>query len=420
MEPLTPGQKEPETDGATSEQPALRRSLTLPWLVLYGLGVTIGAGIYVLLGASVAEAGVYAPISFIGASVVMIFSALSFAELSGRFPVSAGEAAYVRAGFRSDKLSLLVGFLVMTAGTVSAAAITVGSAGYLGAFIPISEAWLSVLIVLVLGGITIIGIRESVVFASFFTLIEVGALLAIIWLGVSHKPELLLQLDQVVPEITDMAAWMGVGAAGLLAFFAFIGFEDIVNLAEEVQEPKKTVPWAIILTLGLGTLIYFMVTAVAVLSVPIDGLAASTTPVSYLFQQVTGAPNTLITSIAIIATLNGVIIQMIMSSRVLYGLGKQGNLPAFVARINARTQTPVNASGLIILVILVLSVALPIQELAEITSRVVLVVFTLVNLALLQIKVRRGAPPEGTFEVWFWVPAAGAVSCVALLATDFI
>jgi amino acid transporter len=109
--------------------PELRRSLSLPLVVLYGLGVTIGAGIYVLLGATAGRAGIYAPVSFVLASIVMAFSAASFAELSTRFPVSAGEAAYVRTGFQSGSLSLVVGFLVILSGVVSSAAVTVGSTG---------------------------------------------------------------------------------------------------------------------------------------------------------------------------------------------------------------------------------------------------------------------------------------------------
>lgn len=410
----------PTSHKPSDSRPALNRVITLPWLVLYGLGVTIGAGIYVLLGMTVARAGIYAPLSFVAAGIVMIFSAASFAELSGRFPVSAGEAAYVRSGFRSNNLSLLVGLLVIASGTVSAAAITVGSAGYIREFIALPEMWLALFVVLTLGAITAFGIMESVVFASLFTLIEVGALFVIIGAGVTDQPNLIFDLGKVFPAATDLQAWKGIGAAGLLAFFAFIGFEDMVNLAEEVKQPRRTMPWAIVLTLGLGTLIYFLVTAVAVLSVSIDDLAASRVPVSFIFSRITGAPPAVITAIAIVATLNGVVIQMIMASRVLYGLGKQGSLPSVFSHVNSRTQTPLFATGFVVLIILVLSLAFPVQELAEMTSRLVLGIFTLVNLALFLIKMRRDQLPEGAFETWIWVPAFGVVTCLALLATDLI
>lgn len=395
----------------------LNRSLSLPLVVLYGLGVTIGAGIYVLLGAAAGRAGIHAPVAFVLASVVMAFSAASFAELSARFPVSAGEAAYVRAGFNSGTLSVIVGFLVILSGTVSSSAITVGSTGYIREFIDVPAPLLVVAIVLALGGIAAWGIMQSVLFASLFTIFEAGALLAIVAAGVYQDPAILSELTRVIPPLGDAAAWVGISSAGLLAFFAFIGFEDIVNLAEEVKNPEQTLPWAIFLTLGLGTLLYFMVTAVAILSVPLDELAASPAPLSFVFGHITGASPVVITLIAIVATLNGVIIQIIMASRVLYGLGKQGSVPALFARIDARTRTPLIATVVVTALVLLLALTAPMENLAEWTSGIVLVIFTLVNMALFIIK-RRGTPaPEGSFTVYIWVPVMGFVTCLILLAS---
>lgn len=391
----------------------------MPWVVLYGLGVTIGAGIYVLLGATVARAGIHAPMAFVTAAIVMVFSAASFVELSGRFPVSAGEAAYVKAGFRSNAVSLLVGLLVISSGVVSSAAVSVGSAGYIREFFDIPDTAIIGVVVLAMGGIAAWGIRESVVFASLFTLIETGALLFIIVVGFAAKPDMVLALPDVIPPLSDMTAWFAVAGAGLLAFFAFIGFEDMVNLAEEIEEPGRTLNWAIFITLILGTLIYFLVAFVSVLSVPLDELGASDAPLSLIFHKITGASPAAITLIAIVATLNGVIIQIIMASRVLYGLGKQGSLPSIFARINRRTRTPLIATGAILGIVLLLALAFPVETLAEMTSRIVLVVFTLVNTALLLIKLRAEPAPVGVFRVWTWVPVAGALTCVGLLASDF-
>jgi amino acid transporter len=400
--------------------PELRRSLPLPLVVLYGLGVTIGAGIYVLLGATAGRAGIYAPVSFVVASIVMVFSAASFAELAARFPVSAGEAAYVRAGFRSGTLSLVVGFLVISSGVVSSAAITVGSAGYLQEFVSVNEMILISLIVLAVGGISAWGIMESVAFASLFTIVEAGALLAIVGAGFGSRPELVLELPRLIPPLADLGIWAGISGAGLLAFFAFIGFEDIVNLAEEVKEPERNLPWAIFLTLVIATIIYFLVTAVAVLSVPLDELAVSRAPLSLVFGYITGISPVVITSIAIVATLNGVIIQIIMASRVLYGLAKQGSLPLVFARIHPRTRTPLIATGTISTIVLALALLFPLEGLAEWTSRIVLVVFGLVNLSLVQLKRRAEPAPEGCITVQIWVPAAGFLTCLALLASDLV
>jgi amino acid transporter len=387
-------------------------------VVLYGVGVTIGAGIYVLLGATADRSGIHAPVSFAMAAIVMAFSAATFAELSVRMPVSAGEAAYVRAGFGSSRLSLLVGCLVISSGVVSSAAITVGSTGYIREFIDLDAFVLVPLILLLMGGVAAWGIKESVTFASLFTIIEAGALVAIIWLGLSDRPQIISEIPDVFPSMTDLSAWTAISGAALLAFFAFIGFEDIVNLAEEVEQPARIMPLAILLTLLIGTVLYFLVAAVAVLSVPLDELAASKAPLSLVFGQITGASPVVITAIAIVATLNGVVIQIIMASRVVYGLGKQGSFPAVFSRIHPVTQTPLIATGAVVLVVLLLALAFPVDRLAEWTARIVLVIFSLVNGSLILLKVRKVPAPDGAFTVPFWVPIGGLLTCMALLAID--
>ncbi|MEQ8398349.1 amino acid permease [Thalassobaculum sp.] len=396
----------------------LRRTLSLPLVILYGIGVTIGAGIYALLGVTAGKAGLHAPMSFVLASVVMVFSAASFAELSSRFPVSAGEAEYVRSGFRSKPLGLLVGCLVIASGTVSSAAIAVGSTGYIREFIGLDALIILPVVVVLVGALAAWGIRESVMFASVFTLVEVGALAAIIAFGFWQRPGMIAEIPGIFPSPAELDAWVAISSASLLAFFAFIGFEDIVNLAEEVEEPNRVLPRAILATLVISTVLYFLVTTVAVLSVPLGDLAASDAPLSLVFGSITGASPVVITSIAIVATLNGVVIQMIMASRVLYGLGRQGAVPAAFASVHPRTQTPLIATSTIIAVVLVLALMFPIEALAEWTARIVLFVFTLANAALVRMKLRGEAAPDGVFTVGIWVPIAGVLSCLALLAGD--
>ena len=396
----------------------LRRTLTFPLVVLYGLGTTVGAGIYVLLGATVAQAGYQAPLSFVIAAVVMVFSAASFAELSARFPVSAGEAAYTREGFRSTRVSLVVGLLVIVSGTVSSAAISIGSVGYIREIIDLNPTMLLVGIIGLIGAIVAYGIVESVVLASLFTIIEVGALLLIIAVGIGQVPDLGEVLPAIVPDAIDGRLW-GIAGASLLAFFAFIGFEDMVNLAEEVREPEHVLPRAIFITLVLTTVIYVLVAIVAIGSVPLDELVATRAPLSLVFERVAGVDPLAITLIAIVATLNGVIVQIIMASRVLYGLANLGSLPKIFCRINDRTRTPLVATATIVACVLTLAVLFPIEALAAWTSRVVLVIFILVNGALWCIK-RRGGNVAGVFTVPTWVPVAGIVTCAALLLVGFV
>lgn len=398
----------------------LRRTLSLPLVVLYGLGVTIGAGVYVLLGATTAKAGIYAPISFIIAAIVMTFSATSYAELSARFPVSAGEAAYVRAGFKSEWLPLIVGFLVIASGVVSSSAISLGSTGYIREFIDVPAIWLVGITLFILGMIAAWGIMESVLFASLFTVFEAGALLCIVVIGIYDNPSIVAEIPRIFPNIGDAAAWVAIASAGLLSFFAFIGFEDIVNLAEEVEHPETTLPWAIFLTLGLGTLIYFMVTAVTVLSVPLDELAASEAPLSFVFEHISGVSPVIITVIAIAATLNGVIIQIIMASRVLYGLARQGNAPAIFGNVNERTRTPLLATAVITIIVFILAISAPLEHLAEWTSRIVLLIFAMVNGALFLLKLKNDYAQPGLFSTWIGIPILGFLTSIALFAGQLI
>ena len=312
--------------------PALARRLSLWQVALYGLGTTIGAGIYVLVGETAGRAGVHAPVAFLLAAVVMGLSAASYAEFAGRVPRADGSAAYVRAGFGSETLALAVGLLIVFSGLVSAAAVALGSAGYVRGFVELPASLLVVLIVLGVGAVAAWGIAESVTLAALITLIEAGGLALIIGSGLAARPEILAALPSVLPVPADLAAWRGVLAASLLAFYAFIGFEDIAVLGEEARAPRRTLPRAILITLVVTTLLYFGVTAVAVLGVPPAELARS--------ERLGAIPPGTLGAIGVVATLNGVIIQVIMAARILYGLARQGSLPAALARVHPRTRTP--------------------------------------------------------------------------------
>lgn len=398
----------------------LERSVTLPLLVLYGLGVTIGAGIYVLVGTTTARAGIYAPVSFLLAAVVMAFSAGSFAEFTSRIPQSAGEAAYVDAGFGARWLTLATGGAVVVSASVAAAAISLGCAGYLGVLIPLPLPALAAIVVLLMGCIAAWGIKESVTFAAVLTLIEVIGLLIIVIAGIATNPDIFSKIGSVFPSLDDTPALTGIFGASLLAFFAFIGFDDVVNLVEETKNPKRTLPLAIMISLILVTIIYFLVVFVAVQSVSLSDLSVSQAPIRLLFERLTDIPPLTITLIAIVATLNGIIIQIIMASRVLYGLGKKGQIPAVLAVVNPTTHTPLNATILVTASVLILTLFVPLQSLAELTSQIVLSVFGMVNLALIRVKLRKDAHPEDIFLVPIWVPFFGAVACLILLSGSFI
>jgi APA family basic amino acid/polyamine antiporter len=406
--------------GARDASPRLLRSLTLTHAVLYGLGVTIGAGIYVLVGIAAGRSGMHAPLAFIGAALVMAFSAASFAELGTRMPVSASEAAYVQAAFGRDWLSLGVGLLVVATATVSAATISAGSAGYLAVFLPVAAPWIISGVVLAMGIVACLATAQSVTFAGIMTLVEVGGLVLIIVAGLSHGTDVVTRLPEIWPSVGDPTAWIGLAGTALIAVFAFIGFEHLVNVAEELKEPNRTLPRALFLTLGLTALLYALVVWIAVTAVPPQELARSSAPLALVFEKLSGMPLVVMSAIATVATLNGVIVHMIMIARVIYGLAYQGNLPKRLTKLNSVTHTPLLATAIGVCAILVLALAVPLAGLADTTARFTLVVFAIVNLALIRIKSRNEIPPIGAFICPRWIPFAGLASNVLLLVVDVI
>ena len=388
-----------------TDQVVLKRSLTLPMMVLYGLGTTIGAGIYALVGEVVSVAGYFSPVSFLVASVMAGFTAISFAELCGRFPRAAGAALYVKQGFASERLSTIVGLLVIIAGLVSASALVNGFVGYLHQFIGIERATAIILVTLLLGSIAAWGIAESVTIASLITVVEIGGLLLVIAVSSEGLSDFSVRWSEFIPPF-DISSWGSVYLGAILSFYAFIGFEDMVDVAEEVNEVKRTLPLAILLTLGITTFIYMLLMITAVLSMPPAEFASSDAPLAMLYEYHTGESAIVISIIGIFAIINGALIQMIMASRVLYGLSSRGQLPDLLGVVHHRTRTPLVATAVATIIVLILALAGRLSSLAEATSVIMLIIFSIVNLSLWRIK-RRDPYPVDVRVFPIWVPIAG-------------
>jgi amino acid transporter len=392
----------------------LRRRLGLALLTLYGIGITIGAGIYVLIGAVAGHAGRFAPWSFVLAAAAMALTVGSYAELATRFPVSAGEAAYVHAAFRSRLVSTGTGLITILIGIVSSATVALGAAGYIGQLVALPQSLIVVLVLLALGAVAAWGILESVLLASLFTLIEAGGLVIIIVAGLYAGVPIISVL--ATPPPLDPGIWSGIAYASLLAFFAFIGFEDLANVVEEAKVPHRDIPRAMVLTLIVSTALYLAVAAIAVAAVPPEKLAASPAPLSLVFQAVAGISPVTIVAIAIVATLNTILAQMTMAARVIYGMARQGQLPRFTGRVHPKTATPIVATTLIVAPTLALALLVPFERLAEGTSLATLLVFALVNLSLLRLRHRKVQTHGPHVHVPLWVPAVGLLSCLAMMA----
>lgn len=387
------------------EQISLKRSLSLPMLTLYGLGTTIGAGIYALIGEIASLSGYFAPLSFLFASILAGFTALSFAELSSRYPRAAGAALYVRQGLGSIKFSTFVGLFVIAAGLVSAAALINGLFNHIQQFVD-SERFITILLIaLSLGVIAGWGISESVAVASVITLIEIGGLILVIYVSSDAFSSLSTRWTELIPS-ADLSSWKGIFLGTILSFYAFIGFEDMVDVAEEVKDVKKKLPLAIILTLFITTILYVLLMASAVLSLSPSEIAASDVPLAKLYEHNSGEKATTIMVIGMFAVINGALIQMIMASRVIYGLSFRGQLPAKLSFVHPRTQTPVMATLISTLLVLLLALSGSLMTLAEITSVIMLMIFSIVNLSLWRVKRHDPFPPATvTFPVW--IPITG-------------
>ena len=398
-------------------RPGLRRVLGAPMLVLYGLGVIIGAGIYVLVGTIVATAGSAAPWSFALAGSLAALTGLSYAELSVRFPEAAGAAAYIKEAFGSDRLSRLMGLAVAAVVIVSTASIARGSAGYLQVFAQLPDSVIAGGVVVLFTGVACLGVRESVGIAAIMTAVEIGGLILVIVAGssaLSLGPD---KLGELLP--LEAEAWTGILVGGFLAFFAFIGFENLANMAEEARTAERTLPVAILTSLGLSMLLYLLVTLVVVLALPIDRGSSLSAPLLAVAAQAPWFSSEVFAAIALLAVANGILLELIMLGRLLYGMARRAWLPSGLATVSPRLRTPIHATLVGGAITFVLTMALPFISLVSATSTITLFVFAGVNLALWRL--HRSHPRTSGFRVPRFVPPFAALANLALvLAQVFI
>ena len=401
------------------DKTTLNRVITLPLLVFYGVGTILGAGIYSLTGKIAGLSGIYAPVSFLLSALIAAFVAFTYAELSSRYPKSAGEAVYVNQAFAKQWLTALVGWGIVFTGIISAGVMAHGFYGYLNEFIKVPFAVSIICYVLLITVIVILGISLSVKVASLITLIEMSGIALILYVSQDDLLSLSVRWQEFIPPFS-WDIWQGIIFGAFIAFYAFIGFEDMVNIAEEVTEPEKNLPVGIIIALVVTTLIYVLVSFAFVLTLPIDKLADHAAPFALIIKENSQIPVSIISLISLIAILNGSLIQIVMGSRVLFGMAEQGVAPACFKTIHPETRTPIVATLFFSIVLLVATLCLPIVMLAKITSFFVLTIFTLVNLSLCVIKFR--CYQDGTvgfISVPVIVPMIGIILCLGFMLLQF-
>ena len=405
----------------TEKKPHLKRKVSLFALTMYGVGNILGAGIYALIGQVVGITGNMSWLSFILAAVTGALTGLSYAELSAMFPKSAAEFVYTEEAFKIRIVSFILGWIIIFSGLFSATTVAFGFAGYLASLIGFPSIILilpiAITLIIILSMINYIGIKTSTFANIIFTLIEASGLIFIIVIGIPHFGS----VDYF--QLPISSSFFAIFSSIALIFFAYIGFEDIANIAEEVKNPTKNLPRAIIYSLIITTILYGL-TAISVVSiVDYTVIAGSQEPLAKVAIAAIGPIGGYIISfIALFATANTVLIMLIVTSRMMYGMARDKALPESLARISKRHKTPALSVFLSMAIVIGLLFLVDIEIVAHATVFGVLVNFILVNISL--IVLRRNKPEmERPFKLkpsLKFVPIIallGALVCIGLLFT---
>lgn len=407
--------------GTGTQTEALKRSIGPRMLLFFVLGDILGAGIYARVGSVSREVGGAIWVSFLLALVLAALTALSYMELVTKYPGAAGAALYTNKAFRRPFFTFMVAFAVLASGISSAgvAARTFGGR-YLGqVFNTTPSAALTTIVALgfivVLALINFRGVSESVKVNIALTLVELSGLVIIMVIGVAAllggEGDLARPFTFKEGEALPLAV---IGGAAV-AFYALLGFEDAVNMAEETQDPVRIFPRALLGGLALAGLIYMAVGFIAALIVDTDTLGRSSGPLLEVVQRgPLAVPPRLFSVIALIAITNTALINMIMASRVIYGMARQGIIPAVLGKTHSTRRTPWVAIIFTTILAMVLASTSDFNQLGDITVLLLLVVFTIVNVAVLVL--RRTPVGHRHFVTPGFLPVIGAISCLGLAA----
>ncbi len=403
-----------------NDEPTLHRSLSAWQIALYGLGSMLGAGIYALIGKAADTLGNAIWLAFLAAMIVALLTGLSYACVGSRYPKAGGAAFVTQRALGKAWLSYVVGLCVMMSGLTSMAtgsqamAETIGKG--LGVELPVKAV--AIVIVLLVGLLIFRGIRESMWANIVCTVIEASGLLFIIavgmrfWGGVDY-----FETPVRAGEVVDAFPLMLILQGAVVMFFSFIGFEDVLNVSEEVKNPKRDVPLGILSAMIVATLIYMAVAITAVSVMPWQDLAASKAPLMEVAKA--AAPwfrniDSVYLVITLFAIGNTALLNYIMGSRLLYGMSRQRLLPAILGRVHPTRRTPHVAILVLFGIVTALILSGSVKQLAESTVLLLLMVFTVVNVSLLVLKLRPNEP-KGSFEVPIAIPALGALVCLVLI-----
>ena len=359
----------------------LHRHMGLFHLTMYGVGLILGAGIYVLIGEAAGFAGDAVWISFILGSVVALFAGLSYAELSSIFPKVAAEYTFVKNVFKNNFFGFIIGWLTAITAMITAATVALGFGGYLIQFVNLPIIISAILLIGILSVVNFIGIRESSWTNIVFTIIEAAGLILVIVIGFTISD------PEPVNYFESPTGFTGIIIAFVLSFFAFIGFESMANVAEEVRNPKKTIPRAIILSVIISTIIYVLVSLTVVRVINWEELSLSSAPLAEVVNRGLGVQGQVIlTGIALFAITNTVLITLIAGSRIIFGMARDKSFPYLFAKVHSKTKTPWIAIIGIMLIAIGFSLIGDIVIVANIAVFAIVITFSAVILSLIVLR----------------------------------
>jgi len=406
------------TERKPGEQPELRRAIGPKLLLFFVLGDILGTGIYALTGSVAGQIGGALWVPFLLAFVVAFLTAFSYLELVGKYPRAAGAALYTNRAFKIQFFTFMVAFAVMASGVTSAAtAAKAFGDTYLKQFITLPTWAVAGVFIIGLALINFRGVGESVKANVALTIIEVSGLLLIIGVGVYAVSQGQGEASRLVEiDTSQNNVFLAITAATSLAFFAMVGFEDSVNMAEECKEPSRIFPRALLLGMGIAAAIYVIVAVLSSMLVSADDLAAAKSDALFRVLQAgaPGFPLGIFAAIGLLAVINSALINMLMASRLLYGMANERIIPRQFGTVHPTRRTPWVSIVFTSAIAFVLVTTADITLLGGTTALLLLAVFTVVNIAVLVL--RREPADHDHFVAPTWAPVLGVLLC-GFLAT---
>lgn len=414
--------------GADREGGELARTIGLFQLTLFGVGATIGTGIFVILSDAVPVAGPAVILSFAMAGVVAGLTAICYAELAGAVPVSGSSYSYAYATL-GEAVAMIVAACLLLEYGVSAAGVAVGWSQYLnelldnlfGFTIPdaISQApeqggvfnvpavvliWLCTLLLLR-------GASESAKVNAVMVLIKVAVLALFVVVGLQGWNS--DHLSNFAPD-----GFSGINAAAGIIFFSYIGLDAVSTAGEEVHNPRRNLPLAIIFALITVTALYVAVSIVAVAAQPVSAFEGQEAGLSAILENVVGAswPGSVLAAGAVISIFSVTLVVIYGQTRILFAMSRDGMIPRFFHRLNPRTMTPVSATFVVACVLTLLAGVVPIDFLFEMTSIGTLVAFLIVSIGVMVLRQTAPDLPRG-FKVPLYplVPLGSIAGCIWII-----